>query len=63
MSTILDTIADHARIRVAADKETLSLGELKDVLCAVGQLDRGHSLIVDNNAVSARPRLILVIKN
>ena len=39
MSTILDTIADHARIRVAADQARLPLEELKTLAGAKGPAD------------------------
>ena len=35
MSTILDTIADHARERVTADKERISLAEMKELAASV----------------------------
>lgn len=37
MSTILDTIADYARIRVAADMERQPLEELKELCAAAGK--------------------------
>jgi indole-3-glycerol phosphate synthase len=37
MSTILDTIADYARVRVAQDKQTASLGQLKELCRQAGR--------------------------
>lgn len=39
MSTILDTIADHARERVAKDKETVSAEAMKELACRGGKAD------------------------
>lgn len=39
MRTILDTIADYARIRVAKDKEKLSIEELKELCAQYGKAD------------------------
>lgn len=39
MSTILDTIADHARSRVAADKKLISPDDMKALAAAAGRAD------------------------